>query len=72
MLQNGGDVVGEHYDEVTGVSVYAAPSVKAGRLFCYFDPIRTLPEEGKRRWADPAEHDKIVEEALDAARNYPR
>jgi lysine 2,3-aminomutase len=62
----------EHYDEVTGVSVYAAPSVKAGRLFCYFDPIRTLPEEGKRRWADPAEHDKIVEEALEAARNYPR
>ena len=62
----------EHYDPTTGVSVYAAPSVKAGRLFCYFDPIRTLPEQGQRRWADPGEHDKIVAEALEAARNYPR
>jgi lysine 2,3-aminomutase len=58
----------EHYDELTGVSVYAAPSVKPGRLFCYFDPIRTLPEDGQARWRDPAEHDRIVEEALAAAR----
>ncbi len=58
----------EHYCEVTGVSVYAAPSVKADRLFCYFDPIRDLPEAGRARWADPAEHAVIVEEALSAAR----
>ncbi|MFT3921975.1 MAG: KamA family radical SAM protein [Myxococcales bacterium] len=58
----------EYYDRVTGVSVYSAPSVKPGRLFCYFDPIRSLPEEGRRRWADPKEHDRIVEEALRAAR----
>ncbi len=58
----------EHYDEVTGISVYAAPAVKPGRLFCYFDPIRALPEEGKRRWADPSEHDQMVDAALEAAR----
>ncbi len=62
----------EHYDELTGVSVYAAPSVKPGKLFAYFDPIKLLPEEGQRRWADPAEHDKIVEEAFSAARARPR
>jgi lysine 2,3-aminomutase len=48
--------------------VYAAPAVKPGRLFCYFDPIRALPEEGKRRWADPSEHDQMVDAALEAAR----
>jgi lysine 2,3-aminomutase len=58
----------EHYDQVTGVSVYAAEAVKPGRLFCYFDPIRCLPEAGQRRWADPREHQRIVEEALVAAR----
>jgi lysine 2,3-aminomutase len=58
----------EHYDEITGVSVYSAPSVKPGRLFCYFDPIRSLPEEGQLRWRDPKEHDRIVNEALAEAR----
>ncbi len=58
----------EYYDRVTGVAVYSAPSVKPGRLFCYFDPIRSLPEEGQRRWADPKQRDRIVEEALAAAR----
>lgn len=58
----------EHYDEVTGVSVYAAPSVKPGRLFCYFDPLGELPEAGRARWADPAQHEAIVNEALEQAR----
>jgi len=62
----------EHYNHVTGVSIYTAPTVKPGRFFAYFDPIRTLPEEGQRRWADPAEHDKILDEALEAARVNPR
>jgi len=58
----------EHYDEVTGVSVYSAPSVKPGQLFSYFDPIRDLPEAGQARWANPEEHQRIVDEALEAAR----
>ena len=57
----------EYYDRVTGVSVYTAPSVKAGRFFLYFDPIHLLPEAGQIRWSDPAEHNKIVQEAIDRA-----
>jgi lysine 2,3-aminomutase len=58
----------EYYDQTTGVSVYAAESVKPGQLFYYFDPIRTLPEAGQRRWADAREHAGIVEEATAGAR----
>lgn len=57
----------EYYDRTTGVSVYTAPKVKAGRYFLYFDPINLLPEAGQVRWKDPAEHNKIVQEALDRA-----
>jgi lysine 2,3-aminomutase len=58
----------EHYDRTTGISVFMAPSVKPGSHFLYFDPVDRLPEEGRRRWADPAEHPKMVDEALAAAR----
>jgi lysine 2,3-aminomutase len=54
----------EYYDRTTGISVYTAPSVKPGVMFYYFDPVDLLPEEGQRRWADPAEHGRMVEEAL--------
>ncbi|MEM9072996.1 MAG: KamA family radical SAM protein [Myxococcota bacterium] len=57
----------EYYDEETGVSVYTAPSVKPGAHFLYFDPIDQLPESGRARWADPKEHEAIVDEALKAA-----
>ena len=57
----------EFYDRTTGVSVYTAPSVKAGRKFLYFDPIDLLPEEGKARWADASQHEAIIEEALQAS-----
>jgi lysine 2,3-aminomutase len=58
----------ERYDRTTGISVFMAPSVKAGRFFMYFDPIHLLPARGRRRWADPAEHSKMIQEALDRAR----
>lgn len=58
----------EYYDQVTGISVYTAPSVKPGQYFCYFDPIDQLPEEGQARWADESEHQKMIDEALEAAR----
>ena len=54
----------EYYDRVTGVSVYQAPSVKPGQRYVYFDPIDLLPPEGQARWADPSEHEKMIEEAL--------
>ena len=58
----------EYYDRTTGVSIYTAPSVKPGSYFPYFDPVDQLPPEGRARWADPKEHDKMVAEALAQAR----
>jgi lysine 2,3-aminomutase len=57
----------EHYDRTTGISVFTAPAVHPGRLYFYFDPIDLLPALGRARWADPAEHPKMVEEARAAA-----
>jgi lysine 2,3-aminomutase len=57
----------EHYDRVTGVSVYTAPSVHPGQYYCYFDPIDQLPPEGRRRWADRSQHQPMIDEALAAA-----
>lgn len=57
----------DHYDPTTGVSVYRSPSVNDEKVYLYFDPIHRLPDEGKRRWADPANHPEIVTEAVRAA-----
>jgi lysine 2,3-aminomutase len=57
----------EHYDRTTGISVYTAPAVHPGVTYFYFDPIDLLPPEGQARWADPAEHDRMIEEARAAA-----
>lgn len=62
----------EYYDHVTGISVYTAPSVKPGQVFLYFDPIDLLPEEGRERWADPAEHPKMIAEATEIAHEAMR
>jgi lysine 2,3-aminomutase len=57
----------EYYDRETGVSVYTAPSVRPGQSFIYFDPIDQLPPAGQARWADPAQHQPMIDEALEAA-----
>lgn len=57
----------EHYNRTTGVSVFQSPSVKPGARYVYFDPINQLPAEGKARWADPREHQVMIDEALAAA-----
>ena len=62
----------EHYDRTTGVSVYTAPSVKPGKFFFGFDPIRSLPPEAQARWADPSQHSLMVEDALNQARTRKR
>ena len=62
----------EHYDRTTGISVFTAPAVHPGEMYFYFDPIDLLPPEGQARWADPAEHEKMVEEARAAAADHPR
>ncbi len=57
----------EYYDRETGISVYTAPSVKEG-YFLYYDPVYALSPDAQARWADPAERDKMEEEALAAAK----
>ncbi len=57
----------DHYDDVTGISVYRSPVVDETTSFLYFDPIHLLPAEGRRRWADPRQHDKMIKEAMLAA-----
>ncbi len=56
----------EHYDRDTGISVFAAPSVKPG-FFVYFDPIDTLAPAIQQRWKDPVEQQKMVDAAIAAA-----
>jgi lysine 2,3-aminomutase len=58
----------EHYNRETGISVYTAPSVKSDAYFLYFDPIDTLSPEAQARWADPAEQEHMIADALEAAR----
>src|SRR5579883_1599504 len=62
----------EHYDERTGISVYAAPSVKPGQLFMYFDPLHQLSVHQQRRWGDPREQQGMIEDALGKARGRAR
>jgi lysine 2,3-aminomutase len=62
----------EYYDRTTGISVFSAPMVKPGRFFLYFDPIHALPEKGRVRWKSPAQHQKMIERAIDRARNQKR
>ncbi|MCB9749579.1 MAG: KamA family radical SAM protein [Myxococcales bacterium] len=62
----------EHYNRETGVSVYRSPNVDPDAFYLYFDPIDQLPESGRARWADKAQHDGILEEAIAAARDGQR
>lgn len=57
----------EHYDRGTGISVYTSPAVKGG-FFLYFDPIDTLDESNQARWADDAQHQEMIDDALEQAR----
>ena len=62
----------DFYDRTTGVSVYQAPSVKPGTWFTYFDPIDLLPEAGRARWADPSQHQRMIDDAVEQARSQAR
>jgi lysine 2,3-aminomutase len=54
----------EYYDRENGIAVYTAPSVKAGQSFLYFDPIDTLSPAAQARWADPAQQERMIQDAL--------
>lgn len=55
----------EYYDEENGISVWTAPYVKPGHVFCYFDPIHKLSPEAQARWKDPAVYEKMIQDAKD-------
>lgn len=57
----------DHYDETTGISIYRSPQVDARKYFVYYDPLDRLPDAGRKRWADPAEHRRMLKEAVLAA-----
>ena len=62
----------EAYVRETGVSVYTAPGVKANQFFFYFDPLHTLSERGRERWADSSCHEAILDEARELAASHLR
>lgn len=54
----------ELYDQESGLSVYSAPSVKAGKLFVYADPLRSLSTEMQRYWMKPQGPEEIIRDLL--------
>ncbi len=58
----------DHYNQVTGISVFRSPNVDAEKRYLYFDPIDQLPDEGQALWSDPANHQRMIDDALTAAR----
>jgi lysine 2,3-aminomutase len=57
----------EYYDRNNGIAVYAAPSVKPGKAFLYFDPIDQLDAQAQARWAVPDIADQMIREAIGSA-----
>src|SRR3984885_15294699 len=53
----------EYYDRDNGIAVYAAPSVKPGQAFVYFDPIDKLSPDAQARWAVREIQDQMIHEA---------
>ncbi|HEY8313198.1 MAG TPA: KamA family radical SAM protein [Candidatus Baltobacteraceae bacterium] len=54
----------EYYDRHNGIAVYAAPSVKPGKAFLYFDPIDKLAADVQARWAVPEIQEQMIREAV--------
>lgn len=52
----------EVYHREHGIAVYRSPSVRPGRLFFYFDPIRSLSEGAQERWVRPTERRRMLDE----------
>ena len=50
----------EFYDRELGISGFMAPAVSPGRMFYYFDPLRSLPASGRDEWLSPAGKEKIL------------
>jgi len=55
----------ESYNRATGIAVFTSPSVRPGKRYLYFDPLRSLDEEHQWRWTQPMERRAMIEEALE-------
>jgi lysine 2,3-aminomutase len=58
----------EYYNRETGIAVYTAPSVKPGKFFLFCDPLHSLSEASRKRWADETEQERMVDEAIAGTR----
>lgn len=58
----------EYYNRATGIAVFTSPSVKPGKFFFYFDPLRSLDETHRQRWKSETERRQMMDEALAEAR----
>jgi len=54
----------EYYDRENGIAVYAAPSVKPGKAFVYFDPIDQLSQDAQARWHSPQVAEGLIHDAI--------
>ena len=54
----------EYYDRENGIAVYAAPSVKPGKDFVYFDPIEGSARTRKRAGPSREIADQMIREAV--------
>ena len=61
----------EHYDRATGISCSPRPPFTPARSTSTSTPSTCCREEGRARWADPAEQLRMVEEARAAALAAP-
>ncbi len=57
----------DYYDRVTGISVYRSPSVDDSKVYLYFDPISSLPPEGRKMWEDESVHEDLIQNAIKAS-----
>lgn len=62
----------EYYDRESGISVFTAPAVKPGQFFLYYDPLADLSESARRRWAEPREHEIMINVAIQRAKERAR
>lgn len=58
----------EVYDEENGIAVFSSPTVRPGELFYYFDPIDTLSEDARTRWADEHARKQMMSDVMEEAR----
>ena len=59
----------EAYDEENGIAAFSSPTVRPGELFYYFDPIDTLSEAARIRWAEEAMRKQMIADVTDMARD---